>query len=94
MNGLSVVSSGNYTNWDTALRQIVGSGADMAIMMTDGDPTTYGVPHGPTSSSTDYLQIENGIASANQVKAAGINVIGVGIGLGANKRAEPEGGLR
>ena len=70
-----------YTNWDAAFRSIVSGGGnpDAVIVLTDGDPTVYGVPaEGPVE--TEFAQIENGVFSANNVKAAGARVIAVGIG--------------
>ena len=51
-----------YTNWDAAFRSIVSGGGnpDAVIVLTDGDPTVYGVPaEGPVE--TEFVQIENGV---------------------------------
>ena len=91
INGLSKPSNPNYyTNWDAAFRS-VGSGHDLVLILTDGNPTVDGTGSVDTSNiSTNFLRIEAGIASANQVKTltgekgGNTRIVGVGIGIGAN----------
>ena len=76
ITGLTVQGS-QYTNWDAGLWQIHASGVryDAVIVLTDGDPTRYGRPNAtalPTPSpgvATRFIDVENGIFSANAVKA-------------------------
>lgn len=86
----SAGSSGGYTNWDSALRLVGSSGPfDMVLMLTDGDPTTYG---NGTTTNTDvqFRMVEQAVMSANAVKAqtgpsgARTKVVGVGVGLSTN----------
>ena len=83
--GSGISQSGTqFTNWHAALRQAGSSGADMAIVLTDGDPTAYGTgqdPHGPPSNVID---VENAVPSSNAAKTAGVNIVGVGITNGAS----------
>ncbi len=75
-----VQPSGQYTNWDQALQQAASSGAQVAILMTDGDPTAYGTGQGTHGPPSNVVDVENAVPSANLTKAAGITVVGVGIG--------------
>ena len=53
------------------------------IIMTDGNPTTYGYPvH--TGSPNEFDNLDEGIKSANGVKADGTRIVGVGIGNDLN----------
>ncbi|MGB2756967.1 MAG: hypothetical protein WBD02_04810, partial [Acidimicrobiia bacterium] len=78
------------TNWDMALRQVRNSGADVVLMLTDGDPTFYGTADGdglPTlgpGSSTAFDEIEAGVFSANAVKRSQrLVVVGIGVPAGS-----------
>jgi uncharacterized repeat protein (TIGR01451 family) len=67
------------TNWDAGLNQ-VPAGFDLVIFLTDGAPTVYATGSGSGGSS--YFQyVEQGIYSANTLKAGGARVVGVGVGL-------------
>jgi hypothetical protein len=77
------IEGGQYTNWDSGLWQIANSdaGYDVAIVLTDGDPTVYG-PAGSGQSfpvRTRFVDVENGIFSANALKHRGTGVLAVGI---------------
>ncbi len=70
------------TNWDAAFRAVQGDGADVIILLTDGNPTVNSVPATGTATTVDVVDIENGVASANLAKLASAQpkVIAVGIG--------------
>ena len=80
-----------YTNWDEGLWQIGSANGppggtrvhyDAVIVISDGDPTVYG-PTGIGQTSTGitrFIDIENGIFSANALKAESTKVIAVGVG--------------
>ena len=48
-------------------------------MITDGNPTFYGNQEGP-GSNTRLREVENGIFSANAVKAESTRIVAVGVG--------------
>jgi fimbrial isopeptide formation D2 family protein len=73
------------TNWDAGLYQVTASDThyDMVIFITDGAPTVWG-PKGDGAGSSAYFQyVEQGIFSANAIKAKGTRIVGIGVGLGA-----------
>ena len=77
-----VASASGGTNWDQGLAQLVRSGQphyDAVLFITDGDPTTYGPNNNGTGTSTDDVDVNAAISSANTVKAAGTRVIAVGV---------------
>jgi len=73
---LNVVGA-QWTNWDAGLDSFVTSGEryDVVVVLTDGDPTRYGRPTAAAQPGTGspvrtrFLDVENGIFSANGVKA-------------------------
>ena len=69
IDGLTAADS---TNWDRGIEQVAESGTrfDVAIVITDGNPTVYGNGQGP-GNFTRLRELENGIFSANTVKAEG-----------------------
>ena len=72
------------TNWDQGISQVAASGADAAILITDGNPTTQSGQWDPDTGSTgdvNVYDVEGGIASANLVKNAGIHFISVAVGI-------------
>jgi len=80
-------NSGSYTNWDDAFWDVtrVAGTFDMAVVITDGNPTVHG-PSGSTSNgsgNTRFIEVEDGIFSANALKAEGthIQVMAVGDGI-------------
>ena len=74
------------TNWDRGLFVPAAAAEhyDVAVIITDGNPTSYGDPRPATRSvgATRFKELEYGIASANALKAEGTRVIAVGVGSG------------
>jgi uncharacterized repeat protein (TIGR01451 family) len=75
----------NLTNWDRGIAQVAEAATkfDLAIMLTDGNPTVWG-PNGDREQSTvtsSRSATEQAVASANSLKAEGTHIIGVGIGV-------------
>ncbi|MBO0819400.1 MAG: hypothetical protein J2P26_00965, partial [Nocardiopsaceae bacterium] len=73
---LNVVGT-QYTNWDAGIDSFTRSSEkyDVVIVLTDGDPTRYGRPNAVALPSgaglqTRFRDVENGIFSANAVKAS------------------------
>jgi fimbrial isopeptide formation D2 family protein/uncharacterized repeat protein (TIGR01451 family) len=86
INGLGTPNG--YTNWDAGIYQ-VPSGFDLAIVLTDGAPTTSGSSPGAGADSY-FKYVEQGIFSANALKSRSTRVVGLGIGISgaeANLRA-------
>ena len=85
------------TNWDRGIYQVAQSTStfDVAVVITDGNPTFYGAGEGP-GNRTRFREVENGIFSANAVKAEDTKVIafGVGDGIASPQRREPPVHLR
>ena len=77
INGFS--SAGGGTNWDHALRQVAAASPqyDLAIMLTDGNPTAWRGETGSTSVVNDY-DVEEAVHSANWVKELGTRVVAIG----------------
>lgn len=85
INGLSLVPSPGtqgFTNWDAGMWQMTTTAAvpaphppsDEAIVLTDGDPTVHsstGAPDNTGTVVTRLWNVENGIFSANALKAEG-----------------------
>ncbi|WP_022888262.1 DUF11 domain-containing protein [Agromyces italicus] len=71
------------TNWDRGISQVAASGIDydLAVILTDGNPTVYSNDEGP-GNRTRFREVENGVFSANAVKALGIRMVAVGVGAG------------
>ncbi|WP_394551101.1 hypothetical protein ACDF64_10640 [Agromyces sp. MMS24-JH15] len=82
INGLTAAGS---TNWDRGLYQVAVSSAeyDVAIILTDGNPTVYGTETAP-GNFTRIREVENAIFSANAVKAEGTRVVALGVGTGVS----------
>ena len=76
------------TNWDRGIYQVAQSPTtfDVAVVITDGNPTFYGAGEGP-GSRTRFREVENGIFSANAVKAENTKVIAFGVGDGVANAA-------
>ncbi|GAA3617811.1 hypothetical protein GCM10022236_20050 [Microlunatus ginsengisoli] len=92
INGLTLgTGQGAGTNWDRGIYQVAQSSSDfdVAVVITDGNPTFYGATNdngsaqGP-GSRTRFREVENGIYSANAVKAENTKVIAFGVGSGIN----------
>ncbi|TKV56993.1 hypothetical protein FDO65_19435 [Nakamurella flava] len=103
VNGwISGTTVGGGTNWDRGLAQVAENEHhyDIAMMITDGNPTFYGLPPNPTwypnnpeyaqgpGSATRAREFENGVFSANALKAEGTRVVAVGVGPGITSAAE------
>ncbi|WP_203582286.1 prealbumin-like fold domain-containing protein [Microbacterium hibisci] len=81
-------TSSGGTNWDRGLGIAASSNTgankfDVAVIITDGNPTTYNQPYQGTGSDNRFRETENGIFSANALKAAGTRVLAFGVGAGA-----------
>ncbi len=76
------------TNWDRGIYQVAQSSSnfDVLVVITDGSPTFYGNQEGP-GSRTRFREVENGIFSANAVKAEGTKLIAFGVGDGVGSTA-------
>ena len=73
----------NGTNWDEGLAQVPKTGFDEVIFLTDGAPTGSRIRTGNFAVSL-FTDTEQGIFSANGIKAGGERVVGLGIGVGTN----------
>ncbi|WP_156378892.1 VWA domain-containing protein [Microbacterium sp. Root61] len=81
-------TSDGGTNWDRGLGTAASSNTgantfDVAVIITDGNPTTYNQPYQGSGSNNRFRETENGIFSANALKAAGTRVLAFGVGDGA-----------
>jgi Prealbumin-like fold domain/von Willebrand factor type A domain len=87
INGLT---AGGSTNWDLGLFQTAAAAQtyDAIVMLTDGNPTVYGPLATGPGNATRFREVENGIFSANAVKAEGTRVIAVGVGSGVTNAAQ------
>ncbi|ROS78756.1 VWA domain-containing protein [Cellulomonas sp. PhB143] len=76
------------TNWDRGIGQVALSTSpfDVAVVITDGNPTFYGNGEGP-GNRTRFRETENGIFSSNALKAQGTRVVAFGVGDGASNAA-------
>jgi len=83
----------NYTNWDAGLDRVAtldeDQHIDVAVMITDGNPTVYGASGATANGSgfTRFRELENSVASANAIKAQGTRVLAVGVGAGLDAGA-------
>ncbi len=78
-------TSGGGTNWDRGLASAAAAAPiyDIAVVITDGNPTNYSTTPVQGSGSFNRLrEVENGIFSANALKAQGTRVIAFGVGAG------------
>ncbi|PJJ56830.1 hypothetical protein CLV56_1043 [Mumia flava] len=77
------------TNWDRGLfvPAQAAAGYDVAVVITDGNPTFYGTPAEGPGNFTRLREMENGIFSANALKAQGTRVLAVGVGAGVSDSA-------
>lgn len=79
------------TNWDQGLYQPSVSGAsalnhyDVAVVITDGNPTAYSNPTDGAQTYNRLREMENGIFAANALKELGTRVIAVGVGSGVTQ---------
>ncbi|GAA2181469.1 hypothetical protein GCM10009785_16500 [Brooklawnia cerclae] len=89
-SGDATFTASGGTNWDRGLwaASTSGNDYDVAIVITDGNPTFYAAP--PVEgygSYTRFRELENGIFSANSIKEDGTRVIALGVGEGVDSTA-------
>ncbi|KLN36126.1 hypothetical protein FB00_03760 [Cellulosimicrobium funkei] len=78
-------TTGSGTNWDQGLRVVADAepAYQVVVMITDGNPTRFGATgSGGTGGTTHLRDVENGIYSANAVKADGARLLVLGVGSG------------
>ncbi|WP_025133545.1 vWA domain-containing protein [Leucobacter sp. PH1c] len=79
------------TNWDealaTAARERATNPYDVAVVITDGQPTFWGPNASGPGNATRFTEVENGIFSANLLKAQDTRVIAFGVGAGVSGAA-------
>lgn len=77
---------GGGTNWDRGIAAPAEASQayDLAVIITDGNPTYYADPTQGNGSTTRFREIENGIFSANALKARGTRLLAVGVGAGVS----------
>ncbi|WP_236794492.1 VWA domain-containing protein [Amycolatopsis sp. GM8] len=77
------------TNWDQALRVASGSAPDydLAVMLTDGNPTSRGVQGQANGITNRFAEMEDAIFSANELKGLGTRLIAMGVGTGVSDPA-------
>ncbi|SBT48115.1 VWA domain-containing protein [Micromonospora auratinigra] len=84
---INSLTAGGNTNWDQGIWQVAAApfDYDAAIVLTDGNPTVYGPPpaQGP-GGFTRFQEVEQGVFSANALKARGTKIIAVGVGAGVS----------
>ncbi|MFI2104219.1 hypothetical protein ACH436_13065 [Isoptericola sp. NPDC019693] len=75
---------GGGTNWDRGLAAVAEASQtyDLVVTITDGNPTYYSDPPQGNGSNTRFREVENGIFSANAVKARQTRSLAVGVGAG------------
>ena len=82
-NRINSYTASGGTNWDRGIYQVAAAATtyDVAVVITDGNPTFYGNQEGP-GNFTRLRETENGVFSANAVKAQGTHMLAVGVGAG------------
>ena len=96
---LRSVDGGGSTNWDRGLGAAAAANSpannfDVAVVITDGNPTAYNQPASGPRQHNRFRETENGIFSANALKqgpdgaAAPTRVLAFGVGAGADGRGE------
>ncbi|NUS57142.1 MAG: VWA domain-containing protein [Streptomycetaceae bacterium] len=75
---------GKGTNWDQGLWAVAQSPEhyEAVVVLTDGNPTRFADDAQGDGSRTHFRDVENGIFSANAVKATGSRVVALGVGKG------------
>lgn len=84
-------NSGGGTNWQQGFAKAADSGNtyDLAVLLTDGNPTVMGTTPNSGASAYNALQdVDAGIFAANQLKAAGTRVLAVGVGPAVTAASE------
>ncbi len=82
-NGGSIENNAlTWTNWEDGIKGI--DRPELAIFMTDGDPTAYNASATRTNVNTSSTgtALDNAITQANILKSAGTRVLVVGVGTG------------
>lgn len=96
-NNINAYTAVGGTNWDRGLFQVAQNAQnfDVAIIITDGNPTFYGAGSNPEGDGNDtrFRELEEAIASANAIKAKGTKLIAFGVGNGVSG-AGPAANLR
>ena len=79
-------TSGGGTNWDRGIAQAGAAtdAFDVAVMITDGNPTREDNPPAGPGSFNRFKETEAGIFSANQLKDQGSRLLVFGVGAGAS----------
>ncbi|MGH1561951.1 prealbumin-like fold domain-containing protein [Mumia sp. DW29H23] len=82
-------TAGGGTNWDRGLAVPAQANPtyDIAVVITDGNPTYYSQPAEGPGNFTRIREMENGVFSANAMKARGTRVLAVGVGAGVSDTA-------
>ncbi|WP_125100384.1 vWA domain-containing protein [Leucobacter chromiireducens] len=79
------------TNWEQALATAADARAtnpyDVAIVITDGQPTFWGANASGPGDFTRLVEMEKGIFAANALKAQGTRVVAFGVGAGVSGTA-------
>jgi hypothetical protein len=88
-DGDATFTASGGTNWDRGMWSVVSSGNayDVAIVITDGNPTYYASPVEGYGNYTRFRELENGIFSANAIKDDGARVVALGVGSGVDSTA-------
>lgn len=84
-------ASGGGTNWQQGFAAAANSGNsyDLAVLLTDGNPTVMGTSPNAGASAFNALQdVDAGIFAANQLKATGTRVMAVGVGPAVTAASE------
>lgn len=90
-NGGSIENNAlTWTNWEDGIKGI--DRPELAIFMTDGDPTAYNASATRTNVNTSSTgtALDNAITQANILKAAGTRVLVVGVGSGLTSAASQD----
>ncbi|MBW9211783.1 VWA domain-containing protein, partial [Mumia sp. zg.B21] len=82
-------TAGGGTNWDRGLAAPAQATPtyDLAVVITDGNPTLYSQPEQGPGYFERVREMENGVFSANALKARGTRVLAVGVGSGVSDPA-------
>lgn len=78
---------GSGTNWDRGIYAVAEAEQEyeVALVITDGNPTRFSAPPMGDGSNTHIRDVENGIYSANAVKAEGTRLAAFGVGSGLDE---------
>ena len=90
-NGGSIQNSAlTWTNWEDGIKGI--DTPELALFITDGDPTAYNVNATRTNVNTSSTgtALDNAITQANALKARGTRMLVVGVGNGLTSTASQD----